>query len=243
MKKHPLLEICVETLEAAVAAERGGADRIELCEHLLVGGVTPGADLIRAARSQVQLPIFAMIRPRAGDFCYSTREYAVMIQAIATAKQHGMDGVVLGLLHADRRVDIKRTRELVELARPLPVTFHRAFDDTSNLPQALEEVIAAGAARILTAGGKASAEDGSGAIAGLVNAARNRIGILPGGGISSVNIERVLQCTRAREFHSGLSSVKPFPQTDHVAFEAEVRRLAEALRRHPVEPQRQRPRA
>jgi copper homeostasis protein len=99
-------------------------------------------------------------------------------------------------------------------------------------------VIAAGAARILTAGGKASAEEGGGAVAGLVDAARNRIGILPGGGISGVNIERVLQCTRAREFHSGLSSVLPFPQTDHVAFEAEVRKLAELLRRHPIERQR-----
>lgn len=238
MKKYPLLEICVETREAAVAAERGGADRIELCEDLRVGGVTPSADLIRATRSQVHIPIFVMIRPRSGDFCYSTREFIVMIRAIAMAKQSGMDGVVLGLLHADRRVDIERTRELAEQSRPLPVTFHRAFDDTPNLSQALEDVIAAGAARILTAGGKASAEEGGGAVAGLVDAARNRIGILPGGGISGVNIERVLECTRAREFHSGLSSVLPFPQTDHVAFEAEVRKLAELLRRHPIERQR-----
>jgi copper homeostasis protein len=235
MKKFPLLEICVETLDAAMAAECGGADRIELCENLLEGGVTPHRDLMQAVRAQVHIPVFAMIRPRGGDFCHSTREYIVMIRAIAMAKQDGMDGVVLGLLHADRRIDIERTRELVDMARPLPVTFHRAFDETPNLSQALEGVIATGAARILTAGGRASAEDGSGAIAELVDAARNRIGILPGGGISGANVERVLQHTRAREFHSGLSTVLPYPQTNHAAFETEVRKLAEALHKHPIQ--------
>ena len=235
MKKYPLLEICVETLEMAVAAEQGGADRIELCENLLEGGVTPCRDLMRSVRAQVHFPVFAMVRPRGGDFFYSTREYIVMIRAIAMAKDDGMDGVVLGVLHADQRIDIKRTRELIDMARPLPVTFHRAFDETTNLLQALENVIATGAARILTAGGKTSAVEGSSPIAELVEAARNRIGILPGGGISGANIECLLQRTRAREFHSGLSTVLPYPQTNPAAFEAEVRRLAEALRKHLIQ--------
>ncbi|HKB97891.1 MAG TPA: copper homeostasis protein CutC, partial [Terriglobales bacterium] len=148
-----LLEISVATAEAAVAAERGGAHRIELCAELRLGGLTPGEELMRQAREQVRLPIFAMIRPRAGDFVYSTEEIAHMRRAIATAKRLGMDGVVLGLLTEDPRVDVQRTRELVKLAQPLPVTFHRAFDDVADLDAALEDVIETGAARILTSGG------------------------------------------------------------------------------------------
>ena len=237
MKKYPLLEICVETLDAALAAERGGADRIELCENLREGGVTPHIDLMRAVRARVHIPVFTMIRPRSGDFLYSQAEFGEMVRTLAEAKVCGMDGAVLGLLHADRRVEVKRTRALVESARPLPVTFHRAFDETPDLREALNDVIATGAARILTSGGKSAAEDGIAAIAELVDAARSRIGILPGGGISAVNIERVLQQTRAREFHSGLSTVLRFPQTDYIALEAQVQRLAEFLRKHPIEQQ------
>jgi copper homeostasis protein len=230
MKKFPLLEICVETVDAALAAERGGADRIELCENLRVGGVTPSAQLMRQVRSEIRIPVFAMIRPRGGDFLYSDSEFGEMIRGIGGAKQLGMDGVVLGLLAADGRVDIERTRELVELAKPLPVTFHRAFDEAANLREALEDVVAAGAARILTSGGKRSAEEGAGKIAGLVDASCTRVKILPGGGITAANIERVLQASGAGEFHSGLSTVVPSPVSDLAAFEAEVRKMAETLR-------------
>src|SRR5437899_5571643 len=177
MTKFPLLEICVETLDAAMAAERGGADRIELCENLQVGGVTPSTDLMRAVRSQVHIPVFAMIRPRAEDFFYSEMEFKQMARDLAIAKGLGMDGVVLGLLGTDHRVDVRRTRTLADLARPLPVTFHRAFDETPNLREALEDVIATGAARILTSGGGPSAEQGVGALAELVDAGRKRIRI------------------------------------------------------------------
>jgi len=235
MQKYPLLEICVESRDEARAAARGGADRIELCENLPIGGVTPSAELMRAARAEIHIEIFAMIRPRGGDFFYSAEEFAEMARDIAQARNCGMDGAVFGLLRADRRVDIERTRALVELARPLPVTFHRAFDDTPDLRAALEDVVASGTARILTSGGMPSAEQGVSIISELVAAAGKRIGILAGGGINAANLEQVLQGTRAREFHSGLSSTLPYPRTDYAAFETEVRKLLKVLKKNPID--------
>ena len=230
MTNYPLLEICVETLEAALAAELGGADRIELCQELSVGGVTPSAELMREVRANVDIPAFAMIRPRCGDFCYSAEEFAQMVRDLETAKESGMNGAVLGILYADRRVDIERTRALVEVARPLPVTFHRAFDHTPDLHVALDDVLATGAARVLTSGGKPSAEQGAAEIAALVSAGGAKIAVVCGGGINSANLERIVQMTHAREFHTGLSSVLPYPRSNHEAFEEEVRKLADLLR-------------
>lgn len=231
MTNYPLLEICVETLEAALAAELGGADRIELCQDLSVGGITPSAELMREVRASVDVPVFAMIRPRCGDFCYAAEEFGQMVQDLAMAKECGMNGAVLGILRANQQVDIERTRALVELAQPLPVTFHRAFDETQDLLEALGEVIATGAARVLTSGGKPSAEQGAAEIAGLVEGGRGKIGVVCGGGINSANLERVVERTNAREFHTGLSSVLPYPQSNHEAFEAEVRKLGDLLRK------------
>ena len=230
MNRKCLLEISVETLEGALAAERGGADRIELCGDLSLGGVTPGADLLRAVRAQVRIPIFSMVRPRAGDFVYSTAEFTEMKRAITDAKESGMDGVVLGVLTKNHRVDIERTRELAELARPLPVTYHRAFDEIADLHQALEDVIQSGAKRILTSGGAKSAQEGAAALSELIEAAGERIVILPGAGISALNIEQVARQTRAREFHSGLSAALPYGSKEHKEFEEEVRKLAERIR-------------
>ncbi len=230
MTNYPLLEICVETLEAALAAELGGADRIELCQDLSVGGTTPSAELMREVRASVDVPVFAMIRPRCGDFCYTAEEFEQMVRDLATAKECRMNGAVLGILLEDRRVDIERTRALVELAHPLPVTFHRAFDETPDLREALNGVIATGAARVLTSGGKPSAELGAAEIAALVEAGSGKIGVVCGGGINSNNLERVVERTHAQEFHTGLSSVLPYPQSNHEAFEEEVRKLAEVLK-------------
>ena len=232
MNNRPLLEICVETLAATLAADRGGADRIELCENLSAGGVTPSIELMRAARAQIHTPIFAMIRPRRGDFSYTAAEFQQMVADLAAARNCGMDGVVIGLLNADRLVDIERTRELVELARPLPVSFHRAFDETPNLRAALESVIASGAARILTCGGEGNADEGCVVVAQLVKAAGSRIEIVAGGGINAANLESVLQRSHAREIHSGLSSTLPYPRADYSAFEAEIRKMAEVLKKH-----------
>jgi copper homeostasis protein len=229
MQTKYLLEVSVETLEAAMAAERGGADRIELCADLSVGGVTPTMKLMGAVRGQLQIPIFVMVRPRGGDFAYSDAEYAAMKSAIASARKLGMDGVVLGISQGDRRVDVQRTSELVELARPLPTTFHRAFDESANPQQALEHVIQTGAKRILTSGGAKSAPEGAGILSELVAAARDRIVIVPGAGINASNIVQLAKQTGGREFHSGLSSALPYGSHDFAKFEAEVRKLAEAL--------------
>lgn len=230
MKNEVLLEISVQSAEAALSAERGGADRIELCDNLAVGGITPGVDLMRSARRQVRLPIFAMIRPREGDFVYTDGEFAEMKRSIRVAKESGMDGVVLGVLKEDRRVDVERTRELVELARPLPVTYHRGFDECVDLRRALEDVIQTGAMRILTSGGAVGAPEGAATLAELAAAARGRITIVPGAGINASNILRIVQQTRAREYHSGLSSALPYSSCDYGTFETEVKKLADQLR-------------
>jgi copper homeostasis protein len=229
MNQKCLLEISVETLEAAMAAERGGADRIELCENLSIGGVTPRVELLRAVRAKLRIPIFSMVRPRAGDFFYSSKEFAEMKRSIVGAKESGMDGVVLGVLTKGHRVDVARTRELVEIAKPLPATVHRAFDEAVDLLQALEDVIQTEAKRILTSGGTKSALEGAAVLAELIEAAGEKIIIVPGAGISAANIVEVAQRTRACEFHSGLSSALPYGSSDYEKFETEVRKLVERL--------------
>jgi copper homeostasis protein len=225
----PLLEISVESLASAIAAERGGAHRIELCSDLSIGGVTPTAELMRNARAAVKVPIFAMIRPRGGNFVYSASELAQMRRDIDLAKSCKMDGLVLGILHADHTVDIEHTRELVKIASPLPVTFHRAFDETPNLPRALEAVIQTGATRILTSGGKPTAADGAAVLADLVAAATDRTIILPGGGINTSNFPEIVRVTRAREFHSGLGTTLPYGQSSEAAFSSAVSELCQML--------------
>jgi len=224
-----LLEISIETVEAALAAQRGGADRIELCGNLNIGGVTPSVEVMRTVREQLHIPIFAIIRPRGGDFVYSEGESAEMKRSIAEAKRAGMDGLVAGVLASNGSVDIERTRELVAMARPLPLTFHRAFDDCGNLRGALEEVIQTGASRILTSGGAKSALEGAAPLAKLIAAAGSRITIVPGAGISASNIARVVKETGAIEFHSGLGSVLPYGSPDYKEFEAEVKKLTDQL--------------
>jgi copper homeostasis protein len=200
------LEICVESVEHAVAAERGGAHRIELCSDLLSGGITPSAGLMQTARRHVNTPIHVLIRPRAGDFCYSDRELEIMRDDILAAKRFGMDGVVLGILHESNRVDIERTKALVELARPLPVTFHRAFDASGNLETSLEEVVETGASRILTSGGEPRAEDALPILTRLVQAAKGRILLMPCGGVDAENVARIARTTLAREFHTSVGA-------------------------------------
>jgi copper homeostasis protein len=229
VKNKILLEISVESVGAAAAAERGGAQRIELCSKLSVGGLTPDIALLRALRQKIQIPIFVMIRPRAGDFVYSSAEFAQMKKSIAVAKKSGAGGLVFGILKPNRAVDIDRTHELLELARPSPVTFHRAFDACPDFSQALDDVARCGASRILTSGGAASALEGVDNIAMLITAAGKRVTIVPGAGINMRNILQLAAATGAREFHSGLSSVLRHPQTNYLEFEKEVRAMARRL--------------
>ena len=229
MKSRRLLEISVESVEAAMAAEQGGADRIELCSNLRAGGTTPAAELLRAVRARVRIPIMSMVRPRAGNFVYSEAEFEEMKQEIAAAKQSGMNGVVLGLLDAGGLIDTRRTRQLIGLARPLPVTFHRAFDECADLRKSLEDVIKAGATRLLTSGGKKTAPEALGPLSELVEAAGEWVIVMPGSGIHAGNIGEVVMRTNAREYHAGLSSVVARPAEQPDEFEQAVRALAKAL--------------
>ena len=218
------MEISVESVERAVAAERGGASRIELCGALEVGGVTPSAELMRETRACVWAPIFAMVRPRGGNFVYSAAEFEEMKRSIEAARAAGMDGVVLGLLHVHGSVDVARTTELVRAAAPLPVTFHRAFDESADLYAALEDVVATGASRLLTSGGEATAPKAVARIAELVRRARGRVVVMPGSGITAGNAAEMAAATGAEEIHAGLSSVVAGDAVEE-EFEMEVRRL------------------
>jgi copper homeostasis protein len=162
---------------------------------------------------------------------YSDAEFLEMRCSIADAKDSGMDGVVLGVLTKEHRVDVERTRELVEIAKPLPVTYHRAFDEAADLRQVLEDVIQTSSKRILTSGGAKSALQGAAVLAELIEAAGERIVIVPGAGISASSIEQVARQTGAREFHSGLSTALPYGSHEYKQFEEEVRKLAEQLAR------------
>jgi copper homeostasis protein len=197
-----LVEAAVESLDAALAAERAGADRIELCLNLDSGGTTPSRTLIEDVVRDAHIPVFVLIRPRAGDFVYTAREIDNMIREIALARTGGAAGIVTGALNRDGTVDIEHTRTLVGAAGELPVTFHRAFDSTPNLADALEQVIDAGASRVLTSGGAATAHDGAAAIASLVDQAGHRISIVAGGSIRAHNVRDVIAWTRAQEIHS-----------------------------------------
>jgi len=209
MPNRFVLEICVESVEHAVAAELGGAQRIELCSDLSSGGITPSAGFMQTVRRHVRLPIHILIRPRPGDFCYSDHELEIMRNDILAAKEFGMDGIVLGILHENARVDIERTKSLVAVAHPLPVTFHRAFDASENLEASLEDVIQTGASRILTSGGQPRATDALPALARLVQSAKGRILIMPCGGINSENVMHIVRTTRAQEVHSSAGTSSP----------------------------------
>ena len=199
-----LVEAALETLDSALAAERAGAGRIELCNNLSDGGTTPSAEVVTAIAARARLPVFVLIRPRAGDFVYSDDEIGVMIRDIELVRAMGIAGIVTGALTSGSRVDVERTRTLVEAAAGLPVTFHRAFDSTVNLPDALEQLIDLRVSRVLTSGGAATALGGASVIAALADQARERIAIMAGGGIREHNVRDVIARTGVREVHARL---------------------------------------
>lgn len=193
-----LVEAAVESLDAALAAAKGGAHRIELCANLAHGGTTPPLDLLRAAGSQLRIPIFVLVRPRAGDFVYTDAEHRTMLEQIEAAKAAGAHGIVTGALTAHREIDQARVTELIKATRPLPFTFHRAFEECADLPAALEVLIRLGVERVLT----------SKQIGKLVTQAAGRIIILPGGGINADNAAELVQETAVREIHFSVRDAK-----------------------------------
>ena len=195
------IEICVDSVEGAIAAELGGADRVELCDNLLEGGTTPSAGCIRLARARIRIGLQVIIRPRGGDFLYTPTEFEVMAEDIRTAKALGANGVVIGCLTAAGDLDLERTRALIDLARPLNVTFHRAFDMCRDPKRALEELIGLGVDRVLTSGQESTCLEGQQLIAQLHRQAAGRIIILPGGGLTPRNIKRVVDATGVTEVH------------------------------------------
>ena len=210
----------MDSLSLALAAARGGADRIELCGPLHDGGITPSAGLAKAARGAIDLPIAMLVRSRTGAFTATADEFEVMRQDVLYARSIGMNLVVLGILHEDRTVDIKRTRELVECAGPMEVTFHKAFDAALDLKAALHDVKQTGATRILTSGGKPSAVLGAPVVRDLLSEAGGQIELLLCGGISSATVQQVLDRAEVREIHAALrNSIRVKPQTGSISQE------------------------
>lgn len=231
------VEIIAFTIESCQLIEQAGAHRIELCANPADGGTTPSYGFIQAAREKVSIPLFPIIRPRGGDFLYSNDEFRIMQTDVKMCRQLGCDGVVLGLLQKDGRIDVDRTAELVALAAPMEVTFHRAFDHCAFPFEALEQIIAIGCRRILTSGQKPLATEGAERIAELVKVAAGRITIMPGSGVRPANIRELAQKTGAQEFHASLRTIAPSEMTFlHPAFAAEgeggsyVATSAEAVR-------------
>jgi copper homeostasis protein len=200
-----LVEACVDSVASSHAAERGGAQRLELCDALFDGGTTPSAGMIAACRETVSIPVFVMIRPRGGGFVYSDAERDVMRRDVVVARELGADGVVIGGLRRDGSVDLALVRSLVQAAQPLPVTFHRAFDLTPDFERSLESLADAGVQRVLSAGGAATAVDGATALADLVRQAGSRLIVMAGGGVREENIRSLVSIAGVREVHVRLT--------------------------------------
>lgn len=191
----------MDSVESAVNAEKGGAARVELCSNLMEGGTTPSVGTLRMVKRTVDIPVFIMIHPRGGDFLYSDFEFQVMMEDARVLKENGADGFVFGILTANGEIDAKRLRTLIDLVRPLPVTFHRAFDMVQDPWLSLGVLVELGVERVLTSGHDSSALEGLPMLEKLVKGARGRIVVVPGGGINERNVRRILEGSGAVEFH------------------------------------------
>ncbi|TGE04797.1 copper homeostasis protein CutC [Hymenobacter fodinae] len=199
---QPVLEICAGSLQSAVAAQAGGADRVELCQNLEQGGTTPSYGTIERVLAQLTIPVFVLIRPRPGNFSYDAEELAIMVADIRQCRTLGCAGVVIGALDEQGHVAMEACRRLIDAAGLLPVTFHRAFDACPNQAKALEDIINLGCQRILTSGGQATAPAGQRQLAALVQQAAGRISIMPGSGVTPATIQDLVWSTGAQEFHA-----------------------------------------
>ena len=196
------LELIAFSIQSCIDAQAAGAHRIELCDNPAEGGTTPSYGFIKAERDKLTIDLYPIIRPRGGDFLYTDDEFEIMKSEIKVCKVFGCNGIVIGMLHANGTIDKKRCKELVDLAKPMGVTFHRAFDRTNDLLQALEDVIEIGCERILTSGGVPNVVDGAEKVAELIKKAAGRIIIMPGSGVRANNIKMLAEKTGAVEVHS-----------------------------------------
>jgi copper homeostasis protein len=221
-----IYEICIDSISGIHAAKSAGAHRVELCANLLEGGITPSRGMIRQARKVEGIKLHVIIRPRGGDFLYDDDEFSIQEADIDTAKAERADGVVIGLLQADGTIDVDRTRALIARARPLAVTFHRAFDMTPDPFAALETLISLGVERVLTSGQEASVLEGLPLITELVRRAGEKIIVMPGGGITARNVQRIVSEARPREIHFAALEISPSSmrhRREHVFMGGELR--------------------
>lgn len=237
------IEVCAASVQSALTAQLAGANRVELCSGLELGGITPSASTIEKTREILDIEVYVLIRPRPGDFFYSSLEFdkikrdILFCKKIETKDGKKVDGIVVGILHQDGQVDVERTKELVELAAPMKVTFHRAFDRAVDPFLSLEKVIETGAHRILTSGQFADAFEGQFLLKELVEKAAGRISIMPGAGVNAQNILELAKTTQAKEFHlSGKSNNKSkmtfenpnFDFSENDFFETDLKKIMDA---------------
>jgi copper homeostasis protein len=231
------LEICVGSWESALAAQEGGADRIELCDNLAEGGTTPSYGMLVKCQKTLKIPFFPIIRPRGGDFYFSNDEFEIMKEDVIACRDLGCKGIVIGMLRKDGSVDTERCSELIALAGGMQITFHRAFDRCSDMNKGLEDIIQLGCHRVLSSGGKENAFDGLENLKALVKQARSRIIIMPGAGINELNLHKIASETGAHEFHStakkffeyGLDPVTNIPYSSFETAAEQVIKLKEIL--------------
>jgi len=214
-QKRVLVEIASHCVQSALAAQAGGADRVELFSNPDEGGVTPSEGLMAVARERLTIDLHVMIRPRGGDFSYTDSEVEIMLRDIGVAKRLGANAVVIGAVTQDGTVDMECTRQLVRAARPMSVTFHRAMDVCNDLRAALNHLISCGVDRVLSSGGAATAVEGAASLERLVQQAHHQITVIAGGHVRSDNVAAVVRQTGVREIHAGLRSLMPLPQSTH----------------------------
>ncbi|MGH0053679.1 MAG: copper homeostasis protein CutC [Sphaerochaetaceae bacterium] len=200
------IEICLESIESVLAAQAGGADRVEFCADLFEGGTTPSLGAFKAARAHSSITMNVMVRPRGGDFCYSNLEFEAMKEDVRLFREAGANGIVFGILTPDGEIDMDRSRQLIELARPCSVTFHRAFDMSRDASRSLENLIKLGIDRVLTSGLEETVTEGLENLKNLIAQARERIIVMPGCGITERNFTRIQETLGAKEYHVALDA-------------------------------------
>lgn len=196
------LEICVGSWQSAMAAQLGGANRIELCDNLAEGGTTPSLGMLRHCKKHLKIPFFPIIRPRGGDFVFSNDEFEIMKEDVVACREMGCEGIVIGMLLKDGSIDMERCSELIALAVGMQITFHRAFDRCNDLEKGLEDIVQLGCHRVLTSGAKQYAIEGLNVLKSLLIQADSRISIMPGSGINELNLAQIVQISGANEFHT-----------------------------------------